>query len=340
MNPNKPNGQVSSAIHKFTLFHKVLENNKKSLKSNRLTQKIFKGDKQSPIRLLPVSYDKRCTSQYNRYTMPLSHFSGFNLWLLKPTHLNRGRGIHVFKDLDTLKQLIVKYCRKNVIGDTEEIDLANTFIIQKYIERPLLIAGRKFDIRIWVLLTHEFDCYFFKEGYLRTASTEYTIDLDNIDNKFVHLTNNAVQMNAKNYGSFEDGNQMSFKEFQDYLDTYYPHNEIYVKTHLVSAMQKIVKKTILATRKKLDNTAIRKYSFEIFGYDFILDEDFNVWLIEVNTNPCLEESSALLKSLIPRMLNDAFKLTLDCIFPPLGQYANGAMKKYPVENYADEENMW
>ncbi len=29
----------------------------------------------------------------------------------------------------------------------------NTFIIQKYIERPLLIYKRKFDIRVWVLLT-------------------------------------------------------------------------------------------------------------------------------------------------------------------------------------------
>jgi len=33
---------------------------------------------------------------------------------------------------------------------------------------------------------------------------------------------------------------------------------------------------------------------EIFGYDFILDHDLNPWLIEVNTNPCLEESSSLL----------------------------------------------
>lgn len=30
---------------------------------------------------------------------------------------------------------------------------------------------------------------------------------------------------------------------------------------------------------------------EIFGYDFILDSNLKVWLIEVNTNPCIEESS-------------------------------------------------
>lgn len=55
---------------------------------------------------------------------------------------------------------------------------------------------------------------------------------------------------------------------------------------------------------------------EIFGYDFILDSDLNPWLIEVNTNPCLEESSNLLKILIPRMVDDALKLTVDVLFPP------------------------
>ena len=42
--------------------------------------------------------------------MPLCHFDSYNLWLLKPTHLNRGRGIHVFRDLDTLNKLIKQYC--------------------------------------------------------------------------------------------------------------------------------------------------------------------------------------------------------------------------------------
>lgn len=47
---------------------------------------------------------------FYRYTMPFCHFTGYNLWLLKPTKLNRGRGIHVINNLTQLKSLIARYC--------------------------------------------------------------------------------------------------------------------------------------------------------------------------------------------------------------------------------------
>ena len=49
--------------------------------------------------------------------------------------------------------------------------------------------------------------------------------------------------------------------------------------------------------------------------DFIIDADYEPWLIEVNTNPCLEESSQLLKVFLPRMIEDMLKLTMDQVFP-------------------------
>ena len=71
---------------------------------------------------------------------------------------------------------------------------------------------------------------------------------------------------------------------------------------------------MISAKRKL-NPMKRKHCFEIFGYDYIIDCDFNVWLIEVNTNPCIEESSNLLKILLPRMLDDCFKRTVDLHYP-------------------------
>lgn len=78
-------------------------------------------------------------------------------------------------------------------------------------------------------------------------------------------------------------------------------------------MKELIIKSMCSVRKKIDPHR-RKHCFELFGYDFILDSDFNVWLIEVNTNPCIEESSELLKVYLPRMIEDMLKLTIDQIF--------------------------
>jgi len=41
--------------------------------------------------------------------MPLNHFIGKNVWILKPTSYNRGKGIHVVSDFKKLKQLMKEY---------------------------------------------------------------------------------------------------------------------------------------------------------------------------------------------------------------------------------------
>mmetsp|Transcript_28324 Transcript_28324/g.20453 ORF Transcript_28324/g.20453 Transcript_28324/m.20453 type:complete len:81 (-) Transcript_28324:179-421(-) len=59
------------------------------------------------------------------------------------------------------------------------------------------------------------------------------------------------------------------------------------------------------------------HSFEIFGYDFMLDEDFKVYLIEVNTNPCLETtSSPLLSKLMPNCIDSGIRIAMDPLYPP------------------------
>jgi len=52
-------------------------------------------------------------------------------------------------------------------------------------------------------------------------------------------------------------------------------------------------------------------SFELFGYDFLLDDDLRTWLIEVNTNPALCMASEFGKKLVIDMLDNALKVTVD-----------------------------
>ena len=86
-------------------------------------------------------------------------------------------------------------------------------------------------------------------------------------------------------------------------------------------MKELIIRSMQSVRKKIDPNN-RKYCFELFGYDFILDEDFNMFLIEVNTNPCLEESSNILKCYLPRMIEDMLKITVDVVFPKFKKRKN------------------
>jgi len=84
---------------------------------------------------------------------------------------------------------------------------------------------------------------------------------------------------------------------------------------------------------------LHKYTFEMVGYDFMLvqgsqNKPFELRLIEANTNPCIEESNTLLRSYIPRMIDDMFKLVLDPLFNTV------TTEFYKVEGYVDHENMW
>jgi len=108
-------------------------------------------------------------------------------------------------------------------------------------------------------------------------------------------------------------------------------------------LKRIIEITAFSANKKL-NKKNAKHCFEILGYDFIIDCNFDVWLLEVNDNPGLCESSPLIKILVPRMMDDAFRLTIDKIFQTKysdGMIQNGIYKSpFPVENYSDEENMF
>ena len=157
------------------------------------------------------------------------------------------------------------------------------------------------------------DVYFFREGYLRTSSQPYSMNDANLDDDFVHLTNNAIQKKAASYGKHEDGNQLSFSDFKRMIRK--SDYNVDFEVDILQKMKYLCAVTLSSIKKKI-NCNKRRHCFELFGFDFFIDDDFNVFLIEVNTNPCLEESSRLLSKLLPRLLDDLFKLTIDQIYLP------------------------
>ncbi len=230
--------------------------------------------------------------------MPPKHCSE-NVWLLKPAAMNQGRGIEIFKnDLAGIKKSL------------QSKPLGGLWVLQKYVERPLLYKGRKFDIRVWALITWKIELFYYRFGYIRTSSYEYSLDSSesSSNGKYVHLTNNCLQQFGKEYGKYEDGNTIGFHQFITYLNTHHP--TINFEKDIVPRMKDIIIDTYLAAKDSI-NPRKRKNCFELLGYDFLIDEDFKVWLLEVNTNPYLGIPNHYIEGVMPKLLNDMLELALD-----------------------------
>ena len=238
---------------------------------------------------------------FNNEPVPAKHCIE-NMWLVKPAAENQGRGIEIFKNnFHELKKFI-----QSKPPRTE-------WIVQKYIERPLLYYDRKFDIRMWALITWKRELYIYRPGYIRTSSDKYNI---NTKLNFVHLTNNCLQQFGNKYGAFEDGNTISFDRFAKYLADQFPSLDLNFERDILSRMKDLMIDSYLATKDEL-NPRYRPNCFELLGYDFLIDEDFRVWLIEINSNPYIGIPNKYIENLLPKMINDMMEICIDPCFPPV-----------------------
>lgn len=120
----------------------------------------------------------------------------------------------------------------------------SSIIVQQYISNPLLYYSRKFDIRVFMMVTitnGKLKGYWYQEGYVRTSS--FMWNLQDMDDKYIHLTNDAIQKTCDEYGLYEAGNKLTFQDLQRYLstlpsngrnlnffDVIYPHMRVLIST--------------------------------------------------------------------------------------------------------------
>eukprot|EP00767_Chilomastix_cuspidata_P004053 gnl/Chilomastix_cuspidata/4181.p1 GENE.gnl/Chilomastix_cuspidata/4181~~gnl/Chilomastix_cuspidata/4181.p1 ORF type:complete len:517 (+),score=179.70 gnl/Chilomastix_cuspidata/4181:462-2012(+) len=237
-----------------------------------------------------------------------------NLWIVKPIGFNRGKGITVVETVEKARDWINRGVRGEIAGTGRPV---KRWLVQKYIERPLLVRGRKFDLRMYGLVTGKGDAFFYRDGYVRMSSTPFSLECLDAS---IHLTNNAVQKHAEQYGEFEEGNMMSLREFDEYLMREAPHAPS-VAAYFFPRMRWIAHATFASVASKFSSERTPT-GFELFGFDFMIDERFNIVLIEVNSNPCLDLACAVSWRILPYLLDDVLALTVDCTLKPPSRIAS------------------
>lgn len=209
------------------------------------------------------------------------------VWILKPGRKSRGRGISIHQSLTSIE---------------EALHSGHSYVIQKYIERPLLIQGRKFDLRVWTVVLGGLEVWIYDHCYARFSVQSY--DQADLGNCYVHLTNNSVSKWAKDFEkSSIPGCMWSLRQLRAHLRSRFAPG---VWTdRLWPQVCSVVLQTVLTAAIQP-----REGAFELLGFDLLITQELEVWLLEVNSSPSLQRSTAVTGHLVPRMLEDLLSLVL------------------------------
>ena len=281
---------LKTKISQMNEEEKKIKNNsiKKSIQSNTKKNNLNIKDGAPFETFLPKVTDILQKLEKN---LPQYKLNGYkNIWIMKPSNLSRGRGVTCVDSLQPIEQSLTA---------TNDSGL----IVQKYIENPLIIKKRKFDIRQWVLVTslNPLVIWMWKEPYLRFGAEDYI--MDDLNNIYSHLTNNSIAKHSeqfKNEKNFE-GDMWTCQDFANFIG----ENE-WKDIH-----EKIKNAIICSFYAVHHEIRQRGNSHELFGYDFMIDEDKNVYLIEVNASPALDYSTKITKEAVQIMVKDLITLIID-----------------------------
>jgi len=156
------------------------------------------------------------------------------------------------------------------------------YVVQRYIQFPLCIGGKKFDMRLYSLVTSfsPLKVFQYRRGFARFTNSKYNSDPQSIYDDFCHLTNVAIQKNAENYDE-RTGGKMELQALKLYLMSIYGVERI---DELFWEIQMVILRSLLAVQHVMISD---KHCFELYGYDIMIDAELKPWLIEVNASPSL-----------------------------------------------------
>jgi hypothetical protein len=246
------------------------------------------------IKFIPYTFEaynmSHLKESYQRYIDDKIYSDlGYDLWIVKPPSGSQGENITII----TTEDLLNPYHN----------DLFYNNSIQKYIERPLLLEGRKFDFRMYILFTQENELYIFP--HFTTRYSAYKYDIDNISDLSLHLTNLAIQ--KKNVNKLKLENVVSARE--EFWKKY--EKEHGKRFNLIGDVGKIMIELFDLVQDQIKLYDKKKY-FQIFGIDVMIGESHQLYLIELNKSPGMGDyNNPILKKQRDDLIDDIFKLTID-----------------------------
>ncbi|CAG9333256.1 unnamed protein product [Blepharisma stoltei] len=227
-------------------------------------------------------------------------------WIYKKSrYSHNGSGLQVV-DAQIAKELLELYSKPQGCENKND-----KYLAQKYIPNPFLINGKKFDFRAYMFIASTDPLMIlYHDGFLRVSMADYDEDSSN---PAVYLTNTHItedylkskNMTQDDYNQFMEDQGWDFDHFNRFMvnsghvDKNWMND--YVKKYIKWAMFHIV-------RMNLDHLLRHPGVFEIYGLDFLLDEDFKLWFIELNLTPSIAATSKEKEKINKKFVSDQIDL--------------------------------
>ena len=248
---------------------------------------------------------------------------------------HRGEGVFLFdqKEEENLKKT---YENGQKCGQ-----VAQDFQMQRYLSNPLLLEGHKFDFRVYMVIASVNPLIvYYQDGFLKLSA--HVFDRNSTD-KGVHLSNTEVSkdaFDAAKTGLWLGMNETELRAFQTWtysrLQNYliekgYTKDPNWIENSLRQQMKKIM---VHLAKMSKPGFLKRSQSFELFGCDFILEEDLKLWFIEANTSPIMEATTPDREKILVKMLSDHFELIFGLLRSRMKRvilFINKLLKEIPDE---------
>lgn len=223
-------------------------------------------------------------------------------WIMKPSMSDKGQGIRLFKTIEQL-QAIFDYFDEDEHGAGYNgiiINQLRHFIIQKLLMKPLIIDNRKFHIRCYVVCVGDLKVYVYDRMLCLFSQVEYVSptgdEMDLNDPQFLsqHLTNTCQQTS------------ISSKTVRELNDVFNEGQKVTV----TSGIHNIVKDLFEAAKQDNYNFQPLENAYEIYGLDFLVDEEYQPHLLEVNSYPDFKQTGDDLSGLIKELFEDVLQLSV------------------------------
>ncbi|KAG2171369.1 hypothetical protein INT43_009030 [Umbelopsis isabellina] len=256
-------------------------------------------------------------------------------FIIKPSMANKAAGIHIFDTMEGLRSLFEKTKindsdseeeiedetsedgepggddseeeEEEYESDDDEGDLSQIreWVIQRYVQQPLLLCGnRKFHVRAYVLAVSNIQVYLYRDMLALFALKSF--DDADLSDQLAHITNTCIQTEEDTFVEDE-----SVRLFWDLKNEGVAEEDL---ESMFQQMQTVLGDIFDACTSEMTTFQAMPNAFELYGVDFLIDQDKKVYFLEANAYPDFKQTGAKLQHIIGDLFAETVKLAIDPFF--------------------------